>query len=74
MERQTKLRREYNGLAVTPMSVELSNTVLSGSVQFKAQVKSAEQELGPIYNLSAPEGIDSNTGKTFSHEWEEGTN
>ena len=74
MERQTKLRKEYSGLAVTPMSVELSNTVLSGSVEFKAKVQSTEQVIGPIYDLSAPEGIDSNTGKTFAHEWEEGTN
>lgn len=70
MKNETRLRREYGGLATEPLEVAMSGAVLASSVVQSATVKTLGQEVGVVYDLSAEDGIDVNTGKTFSHEWE----
>ena len=62
--------RSYEPLSMTVVETASASPILAASVITAARIQSVGQELGPIYDLSAPDGIDANTGKTFSHEWE----
>ena len=73
MKNETELRREYGGLATKPLEVTMTNALLASSVLVHAKIESVGQEIGVVYDLSATNGIDGNTGKTFAHEWEAGT-
>ena len=67
-ECKPKVKRPYSKLTITTIKVEMGNPVLAGSVVDNSMITSVGQEVGPSYDLSTD--IDSNTGKTFSHEWE----
>ena len=67
-------RRSYETMSMTVVETASASPILAASVITTAKVQNLGQEYGPIYDLSAPDGIDTNTGKTFSHEWETGTN
>ena len=67
-------RKAYTKLTTTSIETEMSGFILAGSIISNSQTLSPGQEFGPVYDLNAPGGIDGNTGKTFSHEWEAGTN
>ena len=61
-------------MAMRELALESGASLLAASiVTEKTYIESAGQERGPMYNFDAPNGIDTNTGKTFSHEWETGT-
>ena len=66
-------KRSYETLSMTVVETVSASPILAASVITSAKVQSVGQELAPIIDLSAAEGIDTNTGKTFSHEWESGT-
>ena len=68
---EPKVKRPYSKLTITPIKVEMGNPVLAGSIVNNSMISSAGQELGPTYDISFD--TDSNTGKTFSHEWEAGS-
>ena len=68
------MKKSYSKLTVIPVEVSMRGSLLASSVPVRATIKSVGQEVGVVYDLSATDGIDSNTGKTFAHEWEEGTN
>ena len=55
-------------MTITRIEVESGNPILAGSVVDNSMIISVGQEAGPSYDLSTD--IDSNTGKTFIHEWE----
>lgn len=65
---EPKAKLSYSRLTITPITVETGNPVLTGSVVDNSKISSVGQELGPSYDLSSD--FDSNTGKTFSHEWD----
>lgn len=62
------VKRSYSRMTITRIGVESGNPILAGSVVDNSMITTVGQEVGPSYDLSAD--IDSNTGKTFSHEWE----
>ena len=64
-------RRPYETMSMTVVETASASPILAASVITSAKVQSVGQELR-IYNLDAEGGIDTNTGKTFSHEWESG--
>lgn len=66
-------RRPYETMSMTVLETASAGPILAASVVTSAKVQSVGQEVGPVYDLSATDGIDTNTGKTFSHEWETGT-
>ena len=69
------MKKSYSELTVSPLEVSMQGSLLASSVVRSASVNSVGQEVGVAYTLSAEDGIDVNTGKTFAHEWEEsGTN
>ena len=68
------MKKSYSKLTVIPVEVSMRGSLLASSVPVRAKIESVGQEVGVVYDLSATDGIDSNTGKTFAHEWEEGTN
>lgn len=70
-ECKPKEKRSYSKLTITPIKVEMGNPVLAGSIVNNSMISSVGQELGPTYDISFD--TDSNTGKTFSHEWEAGS-
>ena len=63
-------KRSYETLSMTVVETVSASPILAASVVTSAKVQSVGQQLGPIYDLDAEGGIDTNTGKTFSHEWE----
>ena len=63
-------KRSYETMSMTVVETASANPILAASVITTAKVQNLGQELGPVYDLSATDGIDTNTGKTFSHEWE----
>ena len=66
-------RREYSSLKLAAVKLECADgAILAASLISNSQILSVGQELGPEYDFAALNGIDSNTGKTFSHEWETG--
>ena len=67
------MKKSYSRLTVSPLEVSMAGNLLASSVLKSATVNSVGQEVGVAYDLSAEDGIDVNTGKTFSHEWESGT-
>ena len=67
------MKKNYSKLTVSPLGVTMQGSLLSASAIKGATVQSVGQEVGVAYNLSATDGIDTNTGKTFAHEWEEGS-
>ena len=53
------------------LALETGAGLLAASIIDDTQIiESVGQELGPTYDFS--QEIDTNTGKTFSHEWEAG--
>ena len=66
------MKKSYSELTVSPVEVSMRGSLLASSVPVRATIKSVGQEVGVVYDLSATDGIDGNTGKTFAHEWEEG--
>ena len=67
------MKKSYSKLTVSPLEVSMQGSLLASSVLVHAKIESVGQEVGVVYDLSATNGIDGNTGKTFSHEWETGT-
>ena len=67
------MKKSYSELTVSPLEVSMQGSLLASSVLVHAKIESVGQEVGVVYDLSATDGIDVNTGKTFSHEWETGT-
>ena len=67
------MKKSYSKLTVSPLEVSMQGSLLASSVLVNAKIESVGQEVGVVYDLSATDGIDVNTGKTFSHEWETGT-
>ena len=65
-------KRSYETMSMTVIETASASPILAASVITSAKVQSVGQQLGPIYDLDAEGGIDTNTGKTFSHEWESG--
>ena len=66
-------KRRYETPAVSAVAMEGRESLLGASiVNPETTIMSVGQELGPVYDFNAAEGIDPNTGKTFSHEWETG--
>ena len=63
-------KRSYETMSMTVVETVSASPILAASVITSAKVQNLGQEYGPIYDLSATDGIDTNTGKTFSHEWE----
>ena len=54
------------------LALESGASLLAASIVTEdTYIQSVGQELGPTYDFS--QEIDTNTGKTFSHEWETGT-
>ena len=51
------------------MTVSVS-PILAASIVQNSKIESVGQQVGFTYKLNSADGIDSNTGKTFSHEWE----
>ena len=69
-----EFKEKYERVVITPVGVVVSSPILTGSIITDTNmIQSVGQELGPVYDLSSDGGIDANTGKTFSHEWETGT-
>ena len=65
-------RRPYETMSMTVLETASANPILAASVVTSAKVQSVGQEVGYMFDLNAPGGIDENTGKTFSHEWNAG--
>ena len=64
-------RKPYSAPEISPLAMEVRESLLGASiVTEETLIESVGQELGPTYDFSNE--IDSNTGKTFSHEWETG--
>ena len=63
-------RKPYESLSMTVVETASALPILAASIVNNSMIQSVGQELGPSYDLSSEGGIDSNTGKTFSHEWE----
>ena len=61
-------RRPYRAMTMTPLEMEVQGPLLAASVINNSEIEAVGQELGLSYDMST--SIDSNTGKTFSHEWE----
>lgn len=68
-----KMKKIYSKLIVSPLEVSMRGNILASSVVHSATVSSVGQEVAIVYDLSATDGIDTFTGKTFVHEWEEGS-
>ena len=66
------VRKPYEPLSIQLQATAPASPILAASVVATAKIQSIGQELAPVYDLSAEGGIDTNTGKTFSHEWEAG--
>ena len=67
--KKTFRKRPYETMALRELALETSAGLLAASIVTEDTIiQSVGQELGPTYDFS--EEIDSNTGKTFSHEWE----
>ena len=66
-------RKPYSTPESSSLVMEGRESLLGASVvTTETYIQSVGQELGPVYDFNAAEGIDPNTGKTFSHEWETG--
>ena len=70
-KQKTFRKRPYETVAMRELALETGASLLAASiVTEETLIESVGQELGPTYNFS--DEIDTNTGKTFSHEWETG--
>lgn len=64
-------RKAYSAPEISSLAMEERESLLGASiVTEETLIESVGQELGPTYDFSNE--IDSNTGKTFSLEWETG--
>ncbi|MBO4500337.1 MAG: hypothetical protein J5732_08835 [Bacteroidaceae bacterium] len=54
------MKREYKGLVMTPIDVELSEVILGSSVVNNSKIQSTGQEIGAEYDFS---------DQSFNHEW-----
>ena len=72
--KKTFKKRPYETMALSELKLEAGAGLLAQSsiIDENSVIESVGQELGPTYNFDAENGIDTNTGKTFSHEWETG--
>ena len=69
-----KRKRVYQTLSVESVEILSESRILAASIVVDGtRVESVGHELGSTFNFSSENGIDSNTGKTFSHEWESGS-
>ena len=69
--KKTFKKKPYETMALRELALETGASLLAASIVTKdTYIQSVGQELGPMYDFDAQGGIDSNTGKTFSHEWE----
>ena len=67
-------KRDYEPLVIETMTLSCGRPLLAASIIVDGtRVESVGHELGSTFNFSSENGIDSNTGKTFSHEWESGS-
>lgn len=64
-------RRVYSAPAIECIAISFAMPLLAASVANVSVINSVGQELGPRYDLSAEDGIDFNTSKTFTHEWDD---
>ena len=69
---RTSGKKTYETMSMTVVMTASASPILAGSVVNKSVITAVGQELGPSYDLNSSGGIDSNTGKTFSLEWETG--
>lgn len=64
-------RKPYSAPEISPLAMEVRESLLGASIVTEdTYIQSVGQELGPTYDMS--DEFDSNTGKTFSLEWETG--
>ncbi len=70
----TVMKRPYEALSIQAVTSIPVCPILAASIVSNSKIESVGQELGFTYTLDSESGIDTNTGKTFSHEWETGTN
>ena len=69
--KKTFRKMPYEAMALRELALETGASLLAASIVTKdTYIQSTGQELGPVYDFAAENGIDTNTGKTFSHEWE----
>ena len=67
-------KRNYEPLRVEAMTLACGGSILAASVvPTGSKVDNVGQDVGMTYLFSTENGIDKNTGKTFSHEWEADT-
>ena len=66
------MKRNYSKMTIAPLRMSMEGALLASSVVRGASVQSIGQEVGVVYDLSVEDGVDLFSGKTFSHEWEEG--
>lgn len=57
------VKKEYNGLEMTPIDVEIDEVILGSSVVKDSKIQSTGQEIGAEYDFS---------NQSFNHDW--GTN
>lgn len=66
-------KRNYEPLRVEALALACDRSILAASVvPTGSKVDNVGQDIGKMYLFSTENGIDENTGKTFSHEWETG--
>ena len=66
-------KRNYEPLRFEALTLACGGSILAASVvPTGSKVDNVGQDVGKMYLFSTENGIDSNTGKTFSHEWETG--
>ena len=65
-------KRNYEPLRFEAMTLACGGPILAASVVTGSKVDNVGQDVGMTYLFSTENGIDKNTGKTFSHEWETG--
>ena len=66
-------KRNYEPLMVEAVRLDCGSPLLAASIVVEGtRIESVGQEL-VTFDFSSENGIDSNTGKTFSHEWTEGS-
>ena len=65
-------KRNYEPLMVEAVTLDCGSPLLAASIVIEGtKIESVGHDLGFKYDFSSENGIDENTGKTFSHEWTE---
>lgn len=63
-------KRPYEKLAMLKIPVDPGKPILADSAVNNSMIMSVGQEVGPAFDYS--DAVDSYTGKTFTHEWDQG--